>query len=395
VFDRAIAPSSWTLPSHASIFTGRDPNELSADWWIPLDDTHPTLAEVLTEAGYATTAFSANIAYANRETGLARGFARFDDYTRTTGEAIRTSVMLRRTLRRFGGGALINDDWDGRRTADHVNGSFLRWLDRSPEDRPFFAFLNFMDGHDPYYSASPFDTLYPPVEPHAPLTWGKPPSADLQENWTNGYDRAITYLDDRLTQLFDSLAARGALDNTIVVVTSDHGEHLGEFGYMRHGNTLYMPVLHVPLLVRYPASVPGGVRVGTTVGVRDIAATVLELARIDAGALGGESFAGGWQGDTLGEREIYAGVGEAIRVPARYPNTDTDLHSLIAGGFQYIRTVDGPEELLRLTEDDAAPIDLTRAPQSGPTLERMRRDLDRRLGASSDTRATARGPESR
>jgi arylsulfatase A-like enzyme len=387
VFDRAIAPSSWTLPSHASIFTGRDPNELSADWWIPLDGSYPTLAEVLSGAGYATAAFSANLAYANRETGLARGFARFDDYTRTPGEALRTSMMLRRALRRFGLGRFLNDDWNGRRTADHVNGTFLDWLERAPADRPFFAFLNYMDGHDPYHAPPPFDTLYAPASPFLPLDWGRPPSEAVVRSWTDWYDRSITYLDDRLGRLFDALAERGALDNTIVVVTADHGELLGEFQFMRHGSTLYMPVIHVPLIVRGPSRVPAGVRVAEPVAVRDIAATILDLAGVAGGTLGGESLAGAWLPGAGPREAVYSETREAIRVPARYPNAAADLHSLVDGDVQYIHSTDGPEELFRLApgREESIAVDTGAAV---PLLERMRRDLERWVGGEAVARRT-------
>lgn len=390
VFDRAIAPSSWTLPSHASIFTGRDPNELSADWWIPLDGEYPTLAEVLSRAGYATAAFSANLAYANRETGLARGFARFDDYTRTPGEALRTSMMLRRTLRRVGLGRWLNDDWNGRRTADHVNGSFLDWLERSPEDRPFFAFLNYMDGHDPYHAPAPFDTLYAPASPLLPLDWGRPPSEAVVRSWTDWYDRSITYLDDRLGRLFDELAERGDLDNTIVVVAADHGELLGEFQFMRHGSTLYMPVIHVPLIVRSPAKVPAGVRVAEPVAVRDIAATVLDLAGVAGGELGGESLAGAWLPDASPRGAVYSETREAIRVPTRYPNAAADLHSIVTAEAQYIRSTSGPEELFRLTPGRADPI-VADTGEALPLLERMRRHLERWVGGEAVARRTEPG----
>jgi arylsulfatase A-like enzyme len=380
VYELAIAPSSWTLPAHASIFTGRDPNLLNADWWIPLDGTYPTLAEVLSDAGYATAGFSANLAYANRETGLARGFARFDDYTRTAGEALRTSVMLKRTARRLGLGRLLNDDWNGRRKADHVSGSFLDWLADVPEDRPFFAFLNYMDGHDPYHAPPPFDTLYAPRSPFLPLDWGSVPSEAVVRSWTDWYDRSITYLDAELGRLFEELRARGQLDNTIVVVTADHGEHLGEFGFMRHGSTLYMPVLHVPLIVRYPAAVPENVRVAAPVPTRDIAATVTALAGVPHDRIGGRSLAWTWSAQPAQPEAIYAEVREAIRVPTRYPNAAQDLQSIIAGGFQYIRGTERGEELFGLTPDTAVAIDPAASDTVRALLAEMRRDLELRAG---------------
>ena len=79
-FDQAFATAPWTLPSHTSLFTGRWPHELTADWTVPLDGDYPTLAEYLAAHGYDTAGFVANLDYCGRETGLARGFAHYEDY---------------------------------------------------------------------------------------------------------------------------------------------------------------------------------------------------------------------------------------------------------------------------------------------------------------------------
>ena len=132
VFENAIAPSPWTLPSHGTMFTGRHLHDLDVDWVTALDDRHPTLAEVLSRAGYATAGFSANVGYVSSEAGLARGFARFEDFVATRDEAIRTSVMLARVLKPFGLEQFVLDDNRGRLNAEHINDAFTTWLDRRP-----------------------------------------------------------------------------------------------------------------------------------------------------------------------------------------------------------------------------------------------------------------------
>ena len=106
-FRHAFATSSWTLPSHASLFTGRWPHELSAGWKTPLDDTHPTLAERLASLGYDTAGFVANLDYCGRETGLSRGFAHYEDYPLSVREVFTRYVGLAAgstSLDRDGGG---------------------------------------------------------------------------------------------------------------------------------------------------------------------------------------------------------------------------------------------------------------------------------------------------
>ena len=389
VFDRAIAPSPWTLPSHAVLFSGRDPNELNADWWLPLDDTHPMLAEVLSARGYVTAGFSANISYASAEAGLARGFHRFDDFAVKPGEILRTSTMLRRALRAVGAGSVVASENHGRKFASDVSGSFLSWLDDKPDDRPYFAFLNYFDSHDPYYAEAPFDTLFGPVRPMT-LNWGSLPDTAQISAWTDGYDRSLAFLDDALGRLFDELQRRGTLDETVVIVTSDHGEHLGERGYMRHGTTLYMPVLHVPLIVRFPPAVPGGLRIDVPVALRDIPATVLDLVGASGDELAGKTLASRWLEPGTVAAPVYSEVREALRIPKRYPNAEADLYSLLDGEHQYIRSSDETEELYLYVEDPHHSRNMATENAAEAVLTGLRADLRRQLGgelrtAGSDT----------
>ena len=90
------ATSSWTLPSHASMFTGRWPHELSAGWFTPLDGTYPTLAEFLGSRGYATAGFVANYWYCASDSGLNRGFTAYQDYIFPRLTAFKTAVLVNR-----------------------------------------------------------------------------------------------------------------------------------------------------------------------------------------------------------------------------------------------------------------------------------------------------------
>ena len=150
VFDRAISTAPWTLPSHGSVFTGRFPHELSADWDRPLDGTAPTLAELLRSRGYVTAGFVANTRYCIAELGLGRGFVHYEDFPLSLGELVLSSSLGRfitnnPVLRRVAGSYELLD----RKPAATINRDFLDWLDRSPE-RPFFVFLNYFDAHEPY-----------------------------------------------------------------------------------------------------------------------------------------------------------------------------------------------------------------------------------------------------
>ena len=142
-FDQAFATAPWTLPSHSSLFTGRWPHELTADWQSPLDGTHPTLAEYLAAHGYDTAGFVANLDYCSRETGLSRGFAHYEDYpiepwdvfTRYIGLGSRLDLLtpasvINRLLKKYLGDSydVIPRSKEHAKDAAAVDRSFLAWL---------------------------------------------------------------------------------------------------------------------------------------------------------------------------------------------------------------------------------------------------------------------------
>lgn len=284
-FEHAIATASWTLPSHAGMFTGRLPHELSAGWLRPLDDQWPTLAETLQSQGYLTAGFVANILYCNRSFGLARGFAHYEDYRISPGEflingSIGRALSESRLVRKLTG----HHEILSRKSGEEISSAFLAWEARQG-DRPWFAFLNYFDAHQPYFP--PGENRFGPTEgrdldllelrPHM----GK--IEDAEERLTpaeveaerNAYDAALAYLDGQVDRVLSELDRRGELKNTIVIVTSDHGEQFMEHGLFDHGNSLYRFAIEVPLFiigVGLPAT-----DVNQPVSLREIPATVMDL----------------------------------------------------------------------------------------------------------------------
>src|SRR5690606_33320011 len=181
----------------------------------------------------------------------------------------------------------------------------------------------------------------------------KPWGPNLNETevaaWRDAYDRSLVYLDARLGELFRALDARGALDNTVVIIGSDHGEHLGENAYMGHATTLYRPVLEVPLIMRGPG-IPAGVRTAQLVGLRDIAASLLDFAEVPAGAIPGASLARVWNGGVRDE-PVYSELGRGLRIPKHYPNAEHALWSVYDRDLHYIVSSSGAEELSRIPAD--------------------------------------------
>ncbi len=374
VFDRAISPSPWTLPSHGAMFTGHDPHEQSSDWEAPLDDAFPTLAEVLAARGWMTAGFVANVFYGTYEHGLDRGFARYEDFRISPGQVFNSSSLASlvlagrpgftvNPLRRL----IDNLDYLGRKDADRVNADFLRWLDRRAAERPFFAFLNYIDAHWPYVAPADVRRQF-----GVTARWGYNVPA---------YDAAIAGIDRELGRLLDTLDERGVLDNTIVVIASDHGEHLGEHDRTGHGNSLYMENLHVPLVIVFPGSVPAGVRVSDFVTTRSLAATLLDLAgQADASLLPGRSLRHTWAAgsDTSHAADpVLSSARQTVRASVDLPISQGDMAALIDEGHQFIQNGDGSEELYDLRVDMAQHVDrLTREPG---LADRLRAALTRLL----------------
>ncbi|HEX6210233.1 MAG TPA: sulfatase [Methylomirabilota bacterium] len=362
LFERAYAPSSWTLPSHATMFLGRPLHEHRAGLmrrpW--LDDRFPTLAETLRDRGWATGGFTANTYWTGRQTGLDRGFLHYEDMYGNLGDAMARTGLGRLlaydVLPRFG-----RIDVPGRKWAEEVNADFLDWVG-GVNDRPFFAFLNYFDVHGPYlppapyagrFSAVPERTGSDEIEIGALTGDIVLPSAEELARMVDRYDESLLYLDAAIGRLMAALRARGLLDETIVIVTSDHGESWGEHGLMYHGHSLYMHQLHVPLLLRYPAALAPGTRSDRHVGLERLPATVLELAGLDRSAFGGPTFFE--EGPP-----VLAEVGRRSQSGASWPSSRGWLASLIADTLQYIRHESDGDELYDLRADPDQSRDLAR-----------------------------------
>lgn len=374
VFDRAIAAAPWTLPSHASMFTGRAPHQLSADWRRPLDDRYPTLAEVLAARGYLTAGFAGNLAYASSESGLQRGFAHYEGFGITVAgfvfgsqvmQHLANAPLVRRLLR-----------WHNvleRKSARGIHQHLVEWLDAHP-GRPWFAFANFYDAHDPYLPPAPFDTAFtgrriPDHERNYTLVNTEPVTAEAARAERDAYDQAMRWLDHEVGALLRDMEARGQLRNTVVVIAADHGEEFGEHGLLGHGNSLYLPSLRVPLIVVFDGVVPAGRRVAGTVSLRDLGATILDLTGSLPG-LPGTSLRAQWTpGSVTGDAATaVAEVRKEPRQPAWFPASKGDMSSVVSNSRQLIRDGTGAREFYDLLAD---PTGATRADDEPGLMARL------------------------
>jgi arylsulfatase A-like enzyme len=376
LFEHAIANSSWTLPSHASLFTARLPHEHKANWLVPLDSSYPTLAEVLAAQGYVTAAFAANTTYVTPEWGLARGFTHFEVYGSSLSDDIVRTVYGRKLalnlLPRFG-----DFEIPGRKRASEVNREFLHWLDGT-RGRPFFAFLNYLEAHDPYLPPPGYASRFAAPMPRGdlinfqfqPNVFRRKPTLTAEEiqSEVNGYDACLAYLDAQLGQLFQELAARGVDKNTLIVLASDHGEAFGNHDLFGHGNSLYIETLHVPLIMVWPGHIPAGKRIVPTVSLHRLAATILDLLGLwgTPPPLPGKTLRGLWLSDS-GDRPGDAVVSEVSpgrfkEGPPSYPTTSGGLTSVVTDRWHFIRSESGRVELYAWREDHDEAHDLAATP---------------------------------
>ncbi len=393
VFEHAVSTAPWTLPSHASMFTGRWAHELAVDWKVPLDGTYPTLAEILSARGYVTAGFIANLPYCSYEHGLSRGFAHYEDFPISLGQ-MALSSSLGRTISNSNQLRHIVGNYEllNRKTAASLNGDFLRWLSGQSR-RPFFAFLNYYDAHEPYLPPEPFDTKFGSRRPRGEFRF-ETNAAERADKWKlspeevqveiDAYDGAIAYLDHHLGLLFDELRSRGVLEDTLVIVTSDHGEEFGGHGYFSHGNTLYLPSLRVPLLISFPSHIPAGERVEESVSLRDLPATIIDLLNLDAEPLfPGDSMARYWDGtddlDGLEAAPLLSEVNFASGVPEWYPVSKGDMKSLIIDQYHYIKHGDGREELYDIERDPREKQDLISSRNGRLRVDHFRASLEQVL----------------
>lgn len=362
IFENAFAQASWTVPSHASLMTGRPVFQHNADSHRPtLGKEYLTLAELMASQGYATAGVSANTWWVTRNVGLDRGFLHFEDYFWSVSDMV-TRPRLGKEIRDNILPNLGYRDNLNRRRAEDINQAFLEWIDAN-SNAPFFVFLNYIDVHAPYLAPTPFHTkfmnedeaaleksysLRPPMVGSATT----PKSRILEA----AYDGCLASLDSNLGDLLSELQLRGLLDTTLVIITSDHGESFGEHGMFQHGGGLYLDQLHVPLVFRLPGKIPSGMRVYEPVGLYEIPATVTGLTFPDmAPVFPGSSLSAFWtplsskaNSDTVPVlSEIFPRGG----LPEAWPLSKGWIKSLITSQWHFILQENGQVELYKIGKD--------------------------------------------
>jgi arylsulfatase A-like enzyme len=363
VYSNAISASDITLTSHASLFTGMYPSwhgaycdPQNAAYGRAISTEYPTIAELLRAKGYQTNGVAANL-YLRADFGLERGFDRFRIPRPVPLLAAENAFMLRRSLRRalsvlfdtaqFDRLYALGEDINSELFADLATFSQL--------DRPAFVFLNYMDAHFPYVPPSPYDVKYPGRRPamtqddledeQKVLVSGSGSVPAYGPHCVSQYDGGIAYVDHQIGEVVTWLKHHAAYDNTMIVVTSDHGEAFGERHRVGHANSPYQNLLHVALLVKYPHQAQRGIE-QRPVSLADVAPTILQAAAVAVPpAMQGRSLT------AVQDREIFS---ETFPCPVAHspdcPNGCT-ARAIFSWPYKFISTSNGHRELFDLSGD--------------------------------------------
>lgn len=385
-FENAIAPSSWTQPSHASMLTGRYTYETHAETQ-PLDDTYPTIGEILQTHGYRTGGFSANTLFFTRRQGHGRGFLHFEDNYQSVPDAFLNSSLYGFIFDFYGlRMALKYEGVPARLLASDINRAALNWIDSG--EQPFFVFMNYFDVHDPYTPPEPYRSKYASTPNPGGLINGfmerYSPSltAEQIQSEIDAYDGSIAYVDDQIKALFAELERRGLLENTIVIVASDHGESFGERGFFQHSASLYLNEIRVPLIVWNPAHVPAGKTIDAPVSLTSLPSTILSLIQAKDDPFPGPSLTALIFSDTppadwphpIAELARMYGAAEVN------PSTHGAIKSVVGGEMQYITHETFGEELYNWRTDPQETINLVNDPAARDALNGFRLYLKTLLG---------------
>ncbi|MDS0278700.1 sulfatase [Halomicroarcula sp. S1AR25-4] len=298
VFEQAVAPAPWTLPVHASMFTGKYPSEHGATQEDPYLEGATTLAESLSAAGYDTACYSSN-AWITSYTNLTAGFDDHDNFFQ-----IMPSELLSGPLATLW--KTMNDNDTLRGVADRLVqvGNKIhehlaeggggdtktpqvidKTIDFVDESDDFFAFINLMDAHLPYHPPEEYAEEFAPGVDSTEVCQNSKEyncgARDIdEEEWADIkglYDAELAHIDDQLDRLFSHLKETGQWEETTVVVCADHGELFGEHGLYGHEFGIYDPLVNVPLMVKHPDVEPGRDD-ETVVELVDLYHTILDAA---------------------------------------------------------------------------------------------------------------------
>jgi len=365
VMNRSISSAPWTIPSHATMFTGMFPSKHAAHRGVPggkftnpLSSDHLTIAEILLSYGYDTALIAGNVAGLSRNFGFSQGFNYYFDgrpiaFNLTWGKLL---ISLPRSFR--ANTLRLNEVC----LSSELNALAFDWLDRRPQEEPFFLFMNYMEPHDgiehipePYnsmfgYSRAEYERVFDGLEQAKVVRFEQEVTPEQLEMSQRTVARRVAFMDHNIGLLLDKLKAEGLYEDSFIIITSDHGELNGEHHSFGHNTDLYNELIWVPLIVKYPGSHKKGFSDLTVQNV-DIMPELLNELNFDIPqAVQGQPFE-----DV--SHEIIAELFEqkkaqALLYPDRYYRDLRAIFTSVNGvSLKYIWSSNGDDEIYNLEQD--------------------------------------------
>ncbi|MFQ5740492.1 MAG: sulfatase-like hydrolase/transferase [Acidobacteriota bacterium] len=407
-FLNAVSTSDVTLSAHASLFTGLYANRHGAHFappnqpiGNPLEETFDTLAEHLSRRGYLTWGVAANTAFLSPFFGLNQGFQYYDNRLPVPLLGPTPAFFLRGAVRDYATRFFSSYQFDLRyRRAEEINQTVFGLLDGVGKSDRFFLFVNYMDAHSPYLPPPPFDRLFAGKDDHflakdyddlvvELYRYDRPVTDKEFSHLTSQYDGGIAYLDYQVGQLILRLKKLGLYDQSLVLITSDHGETFGRRRHLiGHAVSVYQDQIHVPLIIKYPGQKRGRV-VRDTVSLVDLMPTI--LARTESTVpkvLQGRNLANEGRG---APRTILSESFQNGLIQFWIPRLQRVQQALFSGTEKLIVSTSGQRELFDLATDPDEQNNLF-DPGDQETA-RMLSELQERLQESASSRGVDRPPD--
>lgn len=309
IFEHAYATGPWTVPVHGSLFTGKLPSEHGAhagNNYLSTTEAE-TLAGQLSNSGYDTAGFSTN-PWLTEQFGYTEGFDQYFEifpeikypdagdprevdwqYDSGIGRIRERGkwVLSGNPLKRLRNTIDVRNQSSPSCPAETMNSNLARWLADRDTDKPFFAFINYMDAHEPYEIHDQYLPEGVRVdEDSLDFQWNhgcfeNGPTKGARDLVRQVYAASVSYLDDQIGTLFDLLKGTNEFENTAIVIMGDHGQSLGEHGYWGHGTFLYEELVNIPLIVRPPDGSISQSKISELVSIADIPRMLSEFAGFD------------------------------------------------------------------------------------------------------------------
>ncbi len=301
LFNNAFTPVPCTAPSYASLFTGLYPTTHNS-YYKQLDKKYTTLAESFKKVNYNTAGFISNGILENEHGGLGRGFDTYDGINK-----LDTRDNINNTYGVYGNKSLQK----GERTTEQAND----WLSRNTRDK-FFLFVQYMDPHLPYGQDEPFKDKFVTDNKDNPLSnpdrqqdknYANNPTPEENQYLMDKYDENIAYVDFQIGKLLDQIKSQGLYENSIIILTADHGESF-DHGVLGHCWQVFDATVKIPLIIHEPGNTIVGTRVNDVVSLIDIYPTLSGLIgfKPTSQSFEGIDISPALRGEKLTRQEIYS-----------------------------------------------------------------------------------------